>query len=348
MILVSYILPCYNTEKYIDQCISSLYEQGFEESEFEVICVNNASQDNLDENIKKAKSVHDNIVHIRLTKNVFSGGAYNEGIRASRGKYIVFVDSDDYMKANSVRPLIEDMQLNNLEAIQINIQPFGFSDNCTASDLDNLNGNGNMKHDINMISGVDYLSSQRTLDDITRFPIPAYRRFYLRDFIVKNDLYFSISTMGCDLLHTYQAFSLLKKLKIISEKIYMFRYNPSGVTKSGWSIEKVSFLITNMLKSYDVTSEMKLETSIKDLYLQHIKDLLNMGLNKIDLLTMEDKRKIINGIDLDEIASKTDTIKLVYKHPSLYLFLYDFFNDNMASLIVRFYEYAYRQSKRIG
>jgi glycosyltransferase involved in cell wall biosynthesis len=48
-ILVSYILPCYNTGLYIRQCIESLYRQGLDEKQFEVIFVNNATEDNSEE-----------------------------------------------------------------------------------------------------------------------------------------------------------------------------------------------------------------------------------------------------------------------------------------------------------
>lgn len=335
MILLSYILPCYNTELYIDKCINSLYEQGFDESEFEVICVNNASQDNLDENIIKAKKIHENIVHIKLSNNVYSGGAYNEGIKASKGKYIIFVDSDDYIKENSIKSLIDDMEANHLEALQINIQPFGFPNSNSSIDINSLAGNGNMSSAEKPISGVEYMSLFKSLNEISLMPIPAYRRIFLRDFIVSNNLYFSLTTIGCDLLHSLQVFSVLRWLKITANKVYMFRYNPNGVTKGNWSIDKNHSLITNMLKSYDVVSNMDLEESVKQIFLQHIGNLLNRGLTKINGLHLNDKRTLLGLLDFKDIKQKTQNFKFVCKFPSFYLFLYKNLGNKCSNFIIK-------------
>ena len=124
MIKVSYILPCYNTEKYIGQCIGSLYRQNMQENEFEVICVNNATTDNLESTVFKFQEKHSNIHYLKLDVNVCSGGAYNAGLKVAKGKYIQFIDSDDYLKDDVENNLISEMERFDLEMLYFNIAPF--------------------------------------------------------------------------------------------------------------------------------------------------------------------------------------------------------------------------------
>ena len=232
------------------------------------------------------------------------------------------------------------MEVNQLEALQINIEPFGFSDSNSLINTNDLSGNGNMNSVDRLITGSDYLSIFKSLREISLMPIPAYRRIFLRDFIVNNNLYFSLTTLGCDLLHSLQVFSFLKRFKISASKVYMFRYNPNGVTKGLWTKEKNYSLITNMLKSYNAVSVMNLDICVKQLFLKHITNLLNYGLNQINILHLDDKIILLNNLDLKDVNSKASYSKLVFKYPSIYLFLYKVLGNRCSSFIIRIIDYC--------
>lgn len=93
---ISVIIPVYNTEKYIEKCLNSLEEQIM--NDFEIIIVNDGSTDNSEEVIKKYIKEHKNLKIIYLKKE--NGGlasARNFGVEKASGKYIAFLDSDDYL-----------------------------------------------------------------------------------------------------------------------------------------------------------------------------------------------------------------------------------------------------------
>lgn len=104
-IVVSIIIPVYNSEKTIGKCLDSLVGQTYKD--IEIICVNDCSKDNslsvLEEYLAKDKR----IVIINHAENKNAGGARNSGIRASKGEYICFVDNDDWLRNDAIELLVK-------------------------------------------------------------------------------------------------------------------------------------------------------------------------------------------------------------------------------------------------
>ena len=93
-ILVSIIVPVYNTEKYLKKCLDSLVNQTYKD--FEIIVVNDGSTDKSSNIISKYQKKYKNIILIDKENEGLSM-ARNRGVQKSSGKYIIFVDSDDYV-----------------------------------------------------------------------------------------------------------------------------------------------------------------------------------------------------------------------------------------------------------
>lgn len=94
-ILISVIVPVYNTEEYLDDCLKSLTKQTFQD--IEIICINDASTDNSWIKLTEWESIDERIRIVNLKENIRQGGARNIGILQAKGEYIAFVDSDDFV-----------------------------------------------------------------------------------------------------------------------------------------------------------------------------------------------------------------------------------------------------------
>lgn len=94
MIKYSFIVPVYNTEKYLKKCLNSLVNQTYKD--FEIIVVNDGSTDKSSSIISKYQKKYKNIIVIDKENEGLSM-ARNRGVQKSSGKYIIFVDSDDYV-----------------------------------------------------------------------------------------------------------------------------------------------------------------------------------------------------------------------------------------------------------
>ena len=92
---LSIVIPVYNTALYLKECLESIINQTY--SSLEIICVDDCSPDKSSEIIKEYAAKDSRVKYIKHTENKFQGGARNTGIQAADGKYVTFVDSDDYL-----------------------------------------------------------------------------------------------------------------------------------------------------------------------------------------------------------------------------------------------------------
>ena len=117
---LSFIVPCYNVEKCIQQCLDSIYACDLPEEQFEVVCVNDCSPDNVQEMLERNRDRHDNLRIVVHEKNKGLGGARNTGIREARGKYLWFVDSDDMVNGHGVMRIISRIEKQELDVLCFN------------------------------------------------------------------------------------------------------------------------------------------------------------------------------------------------------------------------------------
>lgn len=108
----SIIIPNYNKEKYVGECLESVFNQDIEKDKYEVIVVEDGSTDNSLEVIKKYP------VKLFHTNRKRAGGARNLGLENANGKYILFLDSDDYLAGKDVLSKL-DKVTNNQDMIAL-------------------------------------------------------------------------------------------------------------------------------------------------------------------------------------------------------------------------------------
>ncbi len=115
--LISIIIPAYNAEKYIDRCLKSIYEQTY--SQWECIVINDGSTDRTDEHIT-LWAQRDNRIRLISQINKGMGQARNRGISLATGKYLTFVDSDDWIEPDYVEEMLMAALKNNAEICKCN------------------------------------------------------------------------------------------------------------------------------------------------------------------------------------------------------------------------------------
>ena len=114
----SIIVPAYNTEKYIDKCLKSIFSNTYKN--FEVIIVNDGSTDKTEDIINKYIKKYDNIIHIKQ-KNMGLSMARNNGVKKATGDYLLFIDSDDYVEKNLLENINKNIDDLDVLRYQLNI-----------------------------------------------------------------------------------------------------------------------------------------------------------------------------------------------------------------------------------
>ncbi len=111
---VSIIVPIYNAGKTLKNCLTSIMEQSF--SDYEVILVNDGSEDDSGSICKEFEKRHNNIIYLEQ-KNQGASCARNTGLERAAGRYVVFVDSDDRIDANFLKIMTGFAEKNNAQLV---------------------------------------------------------------------------------------------------------------------------------------------------------------------------------------------------------------------------------------
>ena len=102
-VLVSVLIPVYNTEKYVRECVESVRKQTLHE--IEILCLDDGSTDRSAE-ILDELATEDERIHVMHKKNSGYGSTMNLGIRAAQGKYVGIVESDDYIEPGDRKSVV--------------------------------------------------------------------------------------------------------------------------------------------------------------------------------------------------------------------------------------------------
>lgn len=111
--LISVIVPVYNVEKWLEQCLDSIINQTYKN--IEIICINDCSPDNCDKILQKYQKIDSRITVIKNENNLGLGLTRNVGMKYAKGKWIHFVDSDDWLELDLYENLIN--KLNSLNFV---------------------------------------------------------------------------------------------------------------------------------------------------------------------------------------------------------------------------------------
>lgn len=114
MAKVSIIIPIYNEEKYLGQCLDSICGQTWKETE--IICIDDGSTDNSPK-ILESYAKKDSRIKTITQKNKFAGVARNRGMECASGKYLAFLDADDYYESNMIEKMVRKAEANQSDIV---------------------------------------------------------------------------------------------------------------------------------------------------------------------------------------------------------------------------------------
>ena len=194
---ISVIIPVYNVEKYLRRCLDSIINQTYKN--LEIICIDDGSPDN-SINVLIEYSNRDNRILIKRQKNMGLSEARNTGIKISTGKYLIFVDSDDWLPLDAIELLCKKIEKENSDVV--------IGGRITISDSKKENFIPTAK-DINF-TFEEYLEYSMKKKE---FRAVAWGKLYKKEIIEKNQLEFPKGLLYEDLLFTFKyEIPLMKEL----------------------------------------------------------------------------------------------------------------------------------------
>ena len=223
---ISFIVPVYNTSKYLVQCLDSIVAQT--DINKEIIIVNDGSTDNSLEIILDYVQRYE---YISLVNQVNQGlsAARNAGIKQAVGEYLWFVDSDDYLYSCDVACKL--YQQGKKEDLDMVFGRFirGTLDGGTAIEREKF-------YRIENLCGKVMLARDFLKETVTNgsFYPTVWRGVYRRDYILKHDLYFIVGRIHEDEPHTIKALTISSTARLmqVGDIAYVYRINPSSIVNT--------------------------------------------------------------------------------------------------------------------
>jgi len=178
MVLLSYIIPLYNSSKWLRKCLDSVLNQDIDESQVEIICINDGSSDNSADIALSYQEDHPCVIVIDQ-ENQGPSGARNNGMKHATGKYLAFIDPDDFVEPNVYGGLVSQMEDEQLDMLRFNFQMVDENYNLIEKPLSEKL----FDYSPQLMSGPEFLANR--LDGACNI----WRYLYRTDIIVKNGIW---------------------------------------------------------------------------------------------------------------------------------------------------------------
>lgn len=217
---ISVIVPVYNVEQYLKICLDSILAQTFQD--FEIICINDGSTDNSLKILEEYKQLDDRLVILTQTQ---SGAAIarNNGIKQSKGEYIQFLDSDDYVEPNLLEEMYKRARTHQADLVV-----------CSYKKVDD---NGNITERKNPNSPINLYKTPLEKpfcandfkEDIFSLLTPGpVNKLYKKELIIENDITFPNIRICEDIAFVHSCVAVAKKILVFDEALINYRFNRPG------------------------------------------------------------------------------------------------------------------------
>ncbi len=282
-IRLSIIIPFYNVEQYIAQCLDSVYRQDIPEDEYEVICVNDASPDHSRDIVLEYQKRHPNLILVEHEANKKLGAARNTGRKIARGKYIWNVDSDDMIVPNCLKTIVTLCDEKQLDVLEFG--RFRFWDGKCEEML-------NVRPTEKVMSGLDYLE-RLDGNDMSMICV-VWRRVMRRAFLDENQIYSPEINMGEDVPFSFKVLMSAKRLMSIPDRFYLYRVNPDSLTGRQWmpkpqTLYEKCFVDSRLI--FDVATEVPQEyAKVRRAYTEAARYTLNQYVAYLPKMTEEEQK----------------------------------------------------------
>lgn len=318
--LLSIIIPIYNIEKYIEKCVSSCLQSS--QVSYEIILVNDGTKDGSMDVIRHMSNLPN--ISIINQENQGLSVARNTGLSKAKGKYIWFVDGDDWIEPNSIQLLAAKLNNDTPDVL--------------AFDVNIHKTNLKMK----TVSGVVAGEAYRGFDFMRLTPIYSVWRFwYNRDFLLQNDILFKPGIFHED--GDFNTRVLAHAIKIIYYPILGYHYiaDREGSIMNMVSLKRIctgfdfieifnQFILDNQFSKKDRALIAIDRWRALDRYFFHLYDRLSANDRSLFKKIMYKKRKsICHCLYLTNKIRYILCIPFMYYFPSIYMYIRIFIKNNL-------------------
>ena len=210
---LSIIVPVYNVEQYLEKCLRSLVEQTLDKRRYEIIVVNDGSPDGSQKIIDRFAHEYSNIIAVQKENGGLSD-ARNYGIQMARGKYLAFVDSDDYVDTHMYEAMLAKAKQSDFDVV--------VCDFIEVYEEHEVKGSSRVKKDL--------LNQEEVRMAMWDFYPSAWNKIYKRELF--STIQFKKGVWFEDVECLYRLFPLIQKVGMVKEAFYYYIQRSGSISKS--------------------------------------------------------------------------------------------------------------------
>ena len=220
---VSVIIPVYNVEKYLPDCLDSVLGQSLQE--LECICINDASPDRCGEMLDEYAARDERVRVLHLPENHMQGYGRNRGLEMAQGEYVYFLDSDDMVTPNAMEELYSLAKRDDLDGIFFDSQVLIESDK-VAHFADSYLCMRKGTYPDEVMTGKNLLEA---FIKNKEWMVYVQRHFWRRDYLLQNEIFSLEKTEHEDELFSFMAALLAKRVRYVRKDYFIHRYRSNSV-----------------------------------------------------------------------------------------------------------------------
>lgn len=253
---ISIIIPVYNVEKYLEQCLKSVINQTFKD--IEIICINDGSTDNSLE-ILEAFQKQDERIKIINKQNEGQGIARNEGLKIAKGEYISFIDPDDWVEQGMYEFLYNKFLETNAQIIRFNYR--SFDEEKQISDKPHNFRKEQARHfKFNIQDNSIYNWKNVENLNFEKVELQVWNRIFSNKFIKENNLHFAPFKHSEDNIFTISALFLADKILYVEKVFYNYR------VRSNSALNRASNEYFSVFKNVELIKDFLIEKGLFEKY----------------------------------------------------------------------------------
>lgn len=222
-IKVSIIIPIYNVEEYLEECLLSALKQTLKE--IEIICVNDGTPDNSMDIVNKYAKEDSRIVIVEKENGGLSS-ARNAGMAAAKGEYVYFLDSDDYILEDAMEVLYKQAHDNDLDDIYFDAESFFESEDLKEEMSVYVDYYVRKADYSQIVTGLEML---KKMDENNEFRPSACLQMAKREFLLENKIQFYNGIIHEDNLFSLECMLEAKRVKHVPQQFYMRRVRAESI-----------------------------------------------------------------------------------------------------------------------
>lgn len=322
---ISFIVSCYNIEKYISECLDSLLRQDLAHFEYEIICVDDCSTDATLSILKEYEQKYNNIIIERHKVNKKLGATRNSGRHIAKGKYVWFVDGDDMVKPNVLKKLLFICENHDLDELLFNhdrvTKDLFFIDEDTTF----------MQSEI--CTGLKYVHRYFP-NQLSKLSI-VWNHIYKNEFLRVNNFCSPEINMGEDGPFAWQTLLNAEKVMSISDSCYLYRCNDFSMTAEFKNKPSVVKLFEKSFASQKEVAILLREFEGRDsVVASDLSNIISWGVNSFRSIILEE----YNAQDAKEFYFYTRSRSDVFEYLSQFLTMNNIgFANSLRKTYVNFY-----------